>query len=112
MSFFPTFQLAGLDPLGIAIIVILVGALVILYLFWMGKAIFKKPLTGVESLVGKRGIATMNITLEGGEVSVDGIVWKAKLYSENGAAITMIQKGEPTIVVSVSSLTLLVKREN
>jgi membrane-bound serine protease (ClpP class) len=111
LSFFPAFQLAGLDPLGIAIIVILVGALVVLYLFWMGKAIFKKPLTGVESLVGKRGIATTDITPDGGEVSVDGIVWKAKLYSGSGET-TMIQRGEPTIVVSVSSLTLLVKREN
>lgn len=108
-------QFGSFDLLAIAILIIVLGAIIGLYLWWIGWAIFKKPLTGEESLLGKQGIAATNLTpTEGGEVSVDGIIWKATLSLEGKDQRTdkMIMKGESVVVVRVSSLTLIVERSS
>ncbi len=87
-----------------------------LYLWWIGWAIFKKPLTGVEGLLGKQGIARTDLTLaNGGEVTIDGIIWKAKLAdadSEVRAPGKNVSKGDSVVVVRVSGLTLIVRISN
>ena len=106
------------DLLAIAILAIVGGAVVALYLWWIGWAISKKPETGVESLLGRRGTATTDVTLSVGEVNVDGIVWKARLYDEKGKSherseeSKRISKGDFVVVVGVSSLTLIVKKQD
>ena len=102
-------QLGTFDFLAIALLIIVGVGVVALYLWWIGWAIFKKPLTGEEALLGKHGTASADLTPEeGGEVTIDGIIWKAKLSPEAGNKT--ISKGEPVVVVRVSSLTLIVDR--
>ena len=104
----PVLQL-GTDPILIVAIVIAAAIMVGLYLWWIGWAVFKRPLTGPEALVGKRGIVYSDVTLaEGGEVLVEGVIWKARLIG--GGTDTKILKGDPVVVTSVSSLTLFVRR--
>ena len=67
-------------------------------------------MTGVESLKGKLGVVVTDLTeKDAGEVSLDGVIWKAKI-SESGTGLR-ISKGESVVVVGISSLTLFVKRQ-
>lgn len=84
-----------------AFIVILV-ALFLYYVFW---ALRKRPVTGVESLKGSVGVVVRDFVNDAGEVSVDGVIWKARAY-DAGA----LRKGDEVVVVEVSSLTLLVRK--
>ncbi len=104
----PVFQL-GTDTILIVAVLIAVAIMVSLYLWWIGGAVFKRPLTGPEALVGKKGIVHSDVTLaEGGEVLIEGVIWKARFIGEGTE--TKILKGDPVVVTSVSSLTLFVKR--
>jgi membrane-bound serine protease (ClpP class) len=62
----------------------------------------KKPVTGVEALIGMAGIAKTEIDPRG-SVLLQGELWEA-LSNEP------IKKGEPVIVRGLDGLTLLVKR--
>jgi membrane-bound ClpP family serine protease len=90
----------------IALIVVIV-ALGIYFVIW---SLSKKPVTGVESLKGKLGVAVSNVQNDAGQVSVDGVIWKARVY-EGSNSEPQISRGEPVVVVAVSSLTLLVRRQ-
>ncbi len=104
----PVIQLNGVDPILIAVVVIAAAIVIGLYLWWIGWAVFKKPLTGPEALVGKRGVASSDLMMvDGGEVSIDGVIWNAKLASD---AVGKISKGDTVVVIGVSSLTLIVRR--
>ncbi|MGI0079417.1 MAG: NfeD family protein [Nitrososphaerales archaeon] len=108
ISQIPVLQIDSFDLLAIVILLVVLGVAIGLYLWWIGWAIFTKPLTGAEALLGKQGIAVTELTQEeGGKVTVDGIIWKASLSPE---ADKTISKGEPVVVVRVSSLTLIVER--
>lgn len=91
------------------LIILLAGVVAVfvgLYVWWIAPVLFKrKAITGVEALVGKEGIVISDITPEGGEVNVDGIIWKAR--SVDGT----IPVSEKVSVTGVSSLTLIVKRK-
>ena len=91
----------------IAFVVIIV-ALLLYFVVW---ALFRKPVTGIESLKGKLGVTVTDLTeKDAGEVSVDGVIWKAKI---NGSGTGLrISKGESVVVVGISALTLLVQRQN
>ncbi|MFZ6016057.1 MAG: NfeD family protein [Nitrospirota bacterium] len=67
------------------------------------KAYKRKPVTGVEGLIGLEGIANTNITKDGGMVLLHGEIWSA--YSDEPVA-----KGERIIVEAVSGLKVKVKK--
>ena len=68
------------------------------------KAYRRTPVTGSEGLVGQEGRAASDITRDGGTVKVRGEIWSA--YSDE-----IIKKGEAISVVSVSGLTIKVKKK-
>lgn len=84
----------------------LVTIIVILYLYFVVWALHKKPVTGVEALKGKVGVATGDFANGKGEVSVDGVIWEAKSSSNS-----QILKGENVVVVGVLALELLVQKQ-
>lgn len=63
----------------------------------------KKPVTGIEGLVGERGIAISKMQPRG-EVQIHGELWKAD--SVDG----IIKKGEEVVVVEIENLNLKVKK--
>ncbi len=81
------------------------GALLALYARWVGKTLRKKPVTGPEALIGREGQVYADLAPEG-EVSVDGIIWKARLLDPS---LGTVQKGSTVVIRSVSGLSLLVE---
>lgn len=96
--------IGNLQYLEIGLIVVF-GAFFALYARWVGKAIRKKPVTGPESLVGKVGTVISEVAPEG-EISIDGIVWKARASRPD---VGKLGKGEKATVTGISGLTLLVE---
>ncbi len=88
-------------------IFIVVGALLAIYVRWISRSLHRKPVTGSESLAGKTGFVVDDL-VPIGEVSVDGIVWKARLPSGYEMAL---KKGDAIRVVRVSGLALEVEPE-
>jgi membrane-bound serine protease (ClpP class) len=88
-------------------IFVVTGALLALYARWVSGSLHKKPVTGSESIIGKTGTVVRDIS-PSGEISVDGIIWKANLVDPHGAPIG---KGESVRVVSRSGLELEVEPE-
>ncbi len=68
------------------------------------RAYRQKPVTGGEGLIGLQGRAASDVTADGGIVRVRGEIWSA--YSSE-----TIKKGEAVSVVSVSGLTIKVKKK-
>jgi membrane-bound serine protease (ClpP class) len=89
----------------IALFIAVLAAIGIYFVVW---ALRRKPVTGVESMKGQSGVVVSDITEKGGEVSLDGVIWRAKVLDESGSTIP---KGEQVVVVDVSSLTLYVRRK-
>ncbi len=69
------------------------------------KAYKRKPVTGVEELIGLRGVAKTDIDRQKGMVMVHGELWQAVSDEE-------IKKDEEIIVEEVKGLTLKVRRAN
>ncbi len=69
------------------------------------KAYKRKPVTGLEGLIGEKGIAFTDITKDGGMVSLHGERWTA--YSDEP-----ITKGERIVIEAVEGLTVKVKKLN
>lgn len=69
------------------------------------KAYKRRPVTGVEGLIGLEGIAKTDITPGGGMVVVHGEFWSA--YSDD-----IIHKEERVIVEDVKGLRVKVKKSN
>lgn len=67
------------------------------------KAQRRKPVTGVEGLIGETGIADTDINTDGGMVSLHGERWRA--YSDDP-----ISKGDKITVYSVSGLKVKVRK--
>jgi membrane-bound serine protease (ClpP class) len=67
------------------------------------KAHRRKPVTGIEGLLGAKGIANTDITKDGGMVLLHGERWTA--YSDE-----LISKGEKIVVEAVSELKVKVKK--
>lgn len=68
------------------------------------KAHMRKPVTGVEGLVGSEGTAKTGISKEGGMVTLHGELWSAN-------SDDVILKGEKVVVDSVLELTLKVRKK-
>ncbi len=91
-------------------IVIVVLALIIGLFFAFGMAAVvrahrRKPETGREELVGKRGRVVQDIAPEG-IIKIHGELWKA--VSKDGKPIKV---GEDVVVVEIRGLTLIVSKE-
>lgn len=68
------------------------------------KAYRRKPVTGKEGLTGQPGVATSDITPEGGTVRVAGELWSA-------TSDETVAKGEKVMVVDVAGLKVKVKKQ-
>jgi len=88
-------------------ILLVVGGLLALYARWVGGTIREKPVTGVESMIGKTGIAMTDLTPKG-DVSVDGIIWEAQV---SGPVTNKIEKGSNVKILRVTGLVLEVEPE-
>jgi membrane-bound serine protease (ClpP class) len=89
-------------------LLIFVGGVLALYARYIGHTIRTKPVTGEESLVGASGSVYSNVLGgEGGEVSVNGVIWRARLLDPSMEPIT---KGDSIVVKGVEGLTLVVER--
>lgn len=86
---------------------IVAGGLLALYARWVGGSFRNKPVVGSESMIGRPGIVTSELTPDG-EVSVDGIIWKARLKGGNGS----LGKGENVKIISRNGLMLEVESES
>jgi membrane-bound serine protease (ClpP class) len=90
-------------------LLIVVGAILALYARYIGAALRHKPYTGRESLTGKEGMVYSDISpTADGEVTIDGVVWRATLENPSNGPI---QKGQTVIVKQVKGLTLVVDRK-
>ncbi len=90
-------------------LLVFAGGLLALYSRYIGKTIRKKPVTGEESLIGAKGIVySDSIGPDGaGEITVNGVVWRAKLAN---VSIGTLKKGDSVIVTKVEGLTLFIDR--
>ena len=68
------------------------------------KAYRRRPVTGVEGLIGAEGTARTDIAKEGGTVYIHGEIWSA--YADD-----VIPKGERVVIDSVSELTIKVRKK-
>lgn len=98
----PLFKLS----LSVIIPVTLVTVLFFVILLRLAYKAYKiKPVTGVEELIGLRGVAKTDIDRQKGMVMVHGELWQAVSDEE-------IKKDEEIIVEEVKGLTLKVRRAN
>ena len=96
-----------LDLILIIIAAVAVFVLVAIYLGWIFGVLTQKPKTGAESLIGKLGTAESDILPEmGGDVNVDGIIWRAMLQENESS----IERNSQVVVIRVSSLKLIVRK--
>jgi membrane protein implicated in regulation of membrane protease activity len=103
--------LDSLELFAIIALIIVVLGIVAWYLWSIGWALTKRPLTGPESLIGKTGVViTPPEQIKTGEVNIDGIIWKAKLSDEEQSDATGIANGDKVVVVGYSALTVVVKK--
>jgi membrane-bound ClpP family serine protease len=96
------------DSVAIILLIVFIVIVAVIGIYFVVWSLSKKPVTGVESLKGKLGVAVSDFQKDAGEVSVDGVIWKARIYEGSNSA-PQISKGEPVVVMGVSSLTLLVR---
>ena len=94
-----------LDAVIVAAVVLIV-VVVVLYLYFFVWALKKRPVTGIEAMRGKSGVAVNGFVNGVGEVTVDGVIWKAKV--QDGSKIL---KDDSVLVADVSALELIVKKK-
>jgi membrane-bound serine protease (ClpP class) len=82
---------------------ILIMFIILSFISYIFLPQFKKPVTGIEGLIGMKGIALESFKKEG-MVLVHGEQWKA--ITNNG----YIRKGDEVIVLDVKGLILIVKK--
>jgi membrane-bound serine protease (ClpP class) len=94
--------ITGLTELALILLVV-GGILVALYIRWIIRPLRRrKKMTGVESMIGKIGIATTDLKPKG-EVRVVGEIWRAESVSGD------IAKGEKVRVKELRGLVIMVE---
>lgn len=90
----------------IVLLIVLVGGIgaLVWYIFSVTRT---RPVTGAEALVGAKGVVWSETLTSDGEVSIDGVIWKARLANPNTGPM---KKGEAIIVKSIEDITLVVGR--
>ncbi len=84
------------------------GGLLALYVRWVAKSIRTKPFTGAESMLGKIGVVYSEELAPDGEISIDGVIWRATLQAKG---IGKVERGQRVVVREVSGLTVVVEPE-
>ncbi|MDG6906623.1 MAG: nodulation protein NfeD [Nitrososphaerota archaeon] len=56
---------------------VVIGGFLAAYARWIGRSLHSRPFVGSETLLGKTGTVFADLS-PAGEVSIDGIIWKAK----------------------------------
>ncbi len=89
----------------IVTMVAVISSIFIFIISYAIKAQFRKPVTGMEGLVGSRGVAKSDISPKG-KIQIHGEIWNALLEQDKEA----IKKGEEVEVVKVEGMRLVVKK--
>ncbi len=76
---------------------LVIGGLV----YIVGKAIRRKASSGVEDMIGKKGIAVDQFRNSKGVIKVNGEIW-------NAVSERKIEKGEEVTIINIKGLTLIV----
>ena len=102
-------QLLGLELLGQGIVFAIV-ALILLGLVrpWAKNFLQRRTpdvLTNAQALVGKPALVTQLVTVNGGQVRLDGEIWSARLAPATAAALAV---GTPVTVVQIDGATAVV----
>ena len=84
-------------------LVIVIIAALIIFIAYIFLPHLKKPVTGVEGMIGMTGVAMETLNLEG-MVRIRGEVWSAE-SNDN-----MVDRGEKIVVEKVNGLSLIVKK--
>ncbi len=96
----PFFKLS----LAVIVPVVLITALLFVFTVRLAyKSFRKRPLTGVEGLIGLDGTASTDITPQGGTVRVHGELW-------SGWSDALVPKGSAVVVEAVKGLKVKVRR--
>ncbi len=83
-------------------------AIIIAIFAWYAISLFrKKPVTGSESLIDAKGVVHSDELAPDGEVSINGVIWRAHLVDPTGG---QLKKGDPIIVRKIEELTLMVEK--
>ena len=102
-------KLIGLELLGQGIVFAIV-ALVLLGLVrpWAKNFLQRRTpdvLTNAQALVGKPALVTQLVTVNGGQVRLDGEIWSARLAPATAAALAV---GTPVTVMQIDGATAVV----
>lgn len=89
----------------IVLLIVLIGVIGA-FIWYIFSVIRAKPVTGAEGLIGKRGIVWSGTLVSEGEVSIDGVIWKARLVNPEAGPL---KKGDAIVVKSVEDITLVVE---
>jgi membrane-bound serine protease (ClpP class) len=95
---------SGLEIIEIGLLVV-VGAILGLYARYIGSSLRRKPVTGQESLIGSKATVYSETLGPEGEVSVNGVIWRARLQDPKAS---QAKKGDRVTVTKVEGLTLIV----
>jgi len=87
------------------LVIAVLAAVVAVYAWYVSTVIRKKPVTGVESLIGAQGVVHSDSLSPEGEVIVNAVIWRARLRDFN---LGGLKKGDSVTVRSVQELTLIV----
>lgn len=89
----------------IVTMVAVISSIFIFIISYAIKAQFRKPVTGMEGLVGSKGVAKSDISPKG-KIQIHGEIWNALLEQDKET----IKKGEEVEVVKVEGMRLVVKK--
>jgi len=87
-------------------IVAITASLFVFIVSYAIKAQFKKPVTGLEGMVGEVGVAKGNLNPYG-KVQIHGEIWDAVVEPNEG----VVKRGEKVEVVRTEGMKLIVKKE-
>jgi membrane-bound serine protease (ClpP class) len=94
----------GIEIIEIGLLIV-VGAILALYARYIGSTLRRKPVTGEESLVGSKATVHSETLGPEGEVTINGVIWHARLSDPKAAPL---KKGDSVTVTRVEGLTLVV----
>ena len=88
-----------------ALLILIFVGVATFYAWYAFPVIRKKPVTGAESLVGAKGMVYSERLDSEGEVSIDGVIWRACLAE---ATAGPLKRGDAVTVKGVEDLTLII----
>ena len=92
----------GVDIWVFGLVIVILAALII-FIAYIFLPHLKKPVTGVEGMIGMTGVAMETLTPEG-MVRIKGELWSAESTG------SMVDRGEKIVVEKVNGLSLIVKK--